>query len=70
MAGTIRSQGLLAEGLVISCDSCERDWRARSAFTVYERQALESRPCPHCGAYTLCFHEPDDRGPKPRRRAG
>jgi hypothetical protein len=22
-------------------------------FSVYEQQALEACPCPHCGAYTL-----------------
>jgi hypothetical protein len=24
-----------------------------TSFTLYAQQALESCPCPHCGAYTL-----------------
>jgi hypothetical protein len=27
-------------------------------FSLYEQQAVESCPCPRCGAYTLCCHEP------------
>jgi len=48
------------ERLTISCDSCERLWTLGCALSVYEQQSLETRPCPHCGAYTLTVHKPDD----------
>jgi hypothetical protein len=41
------------ERLTIVCDSCERLWSIACNISIYERQAMESRPCPHCGAYTL-----------------
>jgi hypothetical protein len=41
------------ERLTIVCDSCERLWSIACQFSLYEQQAMESRPCPHCGAYTL-----------------
>lgn len=28
------------------------------SWSEYERQAIESRPCPKCGAYTLNSPEP------------
>lgn len=31
-----------------------------TTFSLYEQQAIESRPCPRCEAYTLCYHEPRD----------
>jgi uncharacterized protein CbrC (UPF0167 family) len=46
------------ERLTISCDSCERLWTLGCALSVYEQQSLETRPCPHCGAYTLAVHNP------------
>jgi hypothetical protein len=45
------------ERLTIKCASCGREWLAAAPFSVYEQQAVESCPCPHCGAYTLCCHE-------------
>jgi hypothetical protein len=44
----------------ITCESCERIWSVPRSFSVYEQQAIESRPCPHCAAYTLsCCPEPE-----------
>ncbi|MCI0684494.1 MAG: hypothetical protein L0Y71_20470 [Gemmataceae bacterium] len=48
------------ERLSISCDSCERLWTLPCVLSVYEQQALETRPCPHCGAYTLTVFEPQE----------
>jgi hypothetical protein len=51
---------MTCERMTIVCDSCERLWTLACVLTVYERQALESRPCPHCGAYTLTCQGHDD----------
>ncbi|MCS7046105.1 MAG: hypothetical protein NZO58_07095 [Gemmataceae bacterium] len=45
------------ERVSIACHSCERLWTVGCALSLYERQILESRPCPHCGAYTLSVEE-------------
>ena len=45
------------ERLTIVCESCERLWSPNCSLTIYEREAMESRPCPHCGAYTLCCQD-------------
>jgi hypothetical protein len=37
----------------VLCRSCLRTWALPLAATVYAQQALESCPCPFCGAYTL-----------------
>lgn len=50
---------VFVERLLISCDSCERIWLMAFGFSIYAQQALESRPCPHCGAYTLSCQEPE-----------
>jgi hypothetical protein len=47
------------ERVTIVCESCQRLWSIGRSLTIYEQQALESRPCPRCGAYTLCCHEPE-----------
>ena len=36
-------------------------------WSVYERETLESRPCPKCHSYTLSSPEPTDAGRRPRR---
>jgi hypothetical protein len=41
----------------IVCENCNCSWRAAATYSIYERQAMESRPCPRCGAYTLCCQE-------------
>jgi len=49
--------------LSITCAACGRAWPAARRDCVYERLAIESCPCPCCGAYTLGLCEP----PAPRR---
>ncbi len=34
----------------------------------YERQSIESHPCPACGAYTLSCSTPSARQPVPKQR--
>jgi hypothetical protein len=41
----------------ITCASCGHRWTAANAFSAYEQQAVESCPCPDCGAYTLCCRD-------------
>jgi len=60
------------ERLTITCVSCGHVWTVPHTFSIYEQQAVESCPCPDCGAYTLCCHdatEPEflERLPRPRR---
>ena len=50
------------ERLTISCETCDRSWSLGTSLSFYEQQALESRPCPHCGSYTLTCHDNDDDG--------
>ena len=42
----------------VCCESCKHRWNLVGNFSEYERQAIESRPCPKCGAYTLSSPEP------------
>lgn len=42
----------------VCCGSCKHRWNLVGSFSEYERQAIESRPCPKCGAYTLNSPEP------------
>ena len=44
----------------IACMSCGQQWQVANAFSVYEQQTVESCPCPHCGAYTLSVHKPEE----------
>jgi hypothetical protein len=46
-----------AGGWVVACGSCDLNWVRAGGLTDYEQQALESRPCPACGAYTLTCTE-------------
>jgi hypothetical protein len=43
--------------LTIKCASCGHEWLTAAPFSLYEQQAVESCPCPHCAAYTLCCQE-------------
>ncbi|HEY1187594.1 MAG TPA: hypothetical protein VGE74_08040 [Gemmata sp.] len=54
-----------AENWAVTCGSCAFAWKRTGGLSDYERQAIESRPCPGCGAYTLSCSEPR---PKPARR--
>jgi MinD superfamily P-loop ATPase len=56
--------------LTISCETCGRSWAVASPYSVYEQQAVESCPCPHCGACTLCCPDPAQRTPQQRARRG
>lgn len=49
----------------VGCASCDLTWKRAGGLTDYERQAIESRPCPACGAYTLTCTSPR---PTPARR--
>lgn len=49
----------------IRCNDCHRAWKLAGHWSHYEREAIESRPCPCCGAYTLVSLEPQV---KPQRR--
>lgn len=59
----------------VLCGSCPLNWTRGGPLADYERQAIESKPCPACGAYTLSCAEPRSKAarhrPEPRtRRAG
>jgi hypothetical protein len=53
----------------VVCRSCLRNWTMPVASSVYAQQALESCPCPCCGAYTLScvVGQPGLNRPKPSR---
>jgi hypothetical protein len=55
--------------LTIKCASCGHEWMTAAAISLYEQQAVESCPCPHCGAYTLCCQEPNELLPTPHWHA-
>jgi hypothetical protein len=42
----------------VRCATCQHRWNLVGNWSEYERQAIESRPCPKCGAYALCCPEP------------
>ncbi len=46
---------------------CGDAWQLAGNWSDYERQAVESRPCPCCGAYTLASPEPTPVKPTRRR---
>ncbi|MBY0456915.1 MAG: hypothetical protein K2V38_06230 [Gemmataceae bacterium] len=50
----------------VVCASCALSWKRAAEPSDYEQQALESRPCPGCGAYTLRCSRPQ---PHPARRS-
>ncbi len=39
---------------VVECQSCDMEWPRAILISIYERESIESRPCPRCGACTLC----------------
>gem|GEM_PF-6053303 len=50
---------------IVRCKSCSYSWPIVGNWSEYERQEIESRPCPKCAAYTLSSPEPGK--PKPLR---
>jgi hypothetical protein len=54
------------EQLSIHCLDCERGWSVTAPFSVHEQQALESCPCPFCGAYTVCCAEAEKEADEAR----
>ena len=50
----------------VTCGSCDRSWQRAGNWSAFEQEAIESRPCPHCGAYTLRSPEPGQRDPEDR----
>ncbi len=50
----------------IACASCDHNWDLEGFWSEYERQEIESRPCPCCGSYTL--KSPEPKAPKHRSR--
>ncbi|MGL4552361.1 MAG: hypothetical protein ACRC33_14370, partial [Gemmataceae bacterium] len=56
-----RAAGETVEGFVeVRCMECERGWSLPIAPSVYEQQALESCPCPFCGACVLSAQPEDE----------
>ena len=47
--------------LRVECLECERGWDLPSAASVYGQQALESCPCPFCGACVLAVAVEDEQ---------
>ena len=37
----------------VRCESCGYSWDVARPVSVYERQDIETRPCPGCGSQTL-----------------
>jgi hypothetical protein len=58
---TSNGGGFSVVRLTITCVSCGQTWTVAHTFSIYEQQAVESCPCPDCGAYTLCCHDPAER---------
>ena len=40
-------------GTTIRCEKCGYAWDVDRPVSVYERQNIETRPCPGCGTHTL-----------------
>jgi hypothetical protein len=56
-------------GWIVQCRSCGFAWPRTVTLSVYERESLESRPCPRCAAYTLSCHKPVPKKPLKRKPA-
>lgn len=54
----------------VGCGSCGLNWVRPAGVGDYERAAIESRPCPRCGAYTLTCVEPKPLKGRRRTTAG
>ena len=65
MDGSLSKARWVVNSAPVSCAACGRAWKMVVGNSVYERQALESKPCPHCGSCTLICAE--KRNEVPRR---
>lgn len=61
--GTVGNAG----NWVIVCGSCALEWKRSGPLTDYEQLAMESRPCPVCGSYTLCCQPTPPQTPRRQR---
>lgn len=43
---------------IVTCGACNHTWTLAGNWSDYEREQIESRPCPCCSAYTLMSPEP------------
>ena len=64
--------GSIAEGVAVNawkvcCGKCLHTWIRIGNWSVYEREAVESRPCPKCHSYTLSSPEPAEHRHRPSR---
>jgi hypothetical protein len=57
--------------MMVKCESCTNSWKLTGNWSPLVQEMVESRPCPKCGAETLCCAEavPEKRAKGPRRRA-
>jgi hypothetical protein len=55
-----------AGGWIVTCAACGQAWKRVGTISEYERQAVESQPCPTCGGYTLGCREPQPMRNSPR----
>lgn len=49
---------MTVEAWTVACGTCDHTWRLDGSWTVHATAAIESRPCPCCGAHTLQSLEP------------
>ena len=56
--------------MTVTCESCTNSWKLTGNWSPLVQQMIESRPCPKCGAATLCCAETvAEKGKKGRRKA-
>ena len=51
-------EGAAVNAWKVCCGKCQHSWTLMGNWSVYERETLESRPCPKCHSYTLSSPEP------------
>jgi len=44
----------------ICCELCKSQWTRLTGGSEFERQAVESQPCPRCESYTLSVVPPPE----------
>jgi hypothetical protein len=48
----------MSDSVQIQCSTCGFHCTRTGGASFYERQTMESRPCPRCAACTLCVSGP------------